>query len=1347
MTSNPKSRVSYALQPAQTTKHLSGVNALAIDFVHSKLFSGGRDANVNAWDLNIDFASLRDELDNNESLDAAPTSFATTPQHKFSATSHQISIPPRAASFSKTLNYSSFSAAPPLSMSPASASFLDSSPILKHDSLNSNDSPKLGISKASPIPRSASLAQNQSLLKNLVLEQQYQQRQPQHTKDRMDSLDSISENRPNAAYLDSGFSLPGAGSQKKSRSVSFFGSVNEDPTVTPPNKSRTSTSNGDFVGSSGSGNNGGSGGMVSSGIVNEYSNSHLREKSADGSNWSSKIQPTIHSRSFQAHSDWVNDVILCNRNQSIVTCSNDRMVYLWSTSQNNMYMRLGYHTDHVKCLAYSSSGGWVASGGLDRRVMIWDTMEGRDREIVGFSVSSAVFCHDKSPKASIYALACNPAGTTLVSGSPDKVVRVWDPRSGKQAIGLTGHRDNIRGLLVSDDGKWVVSASSDTTIKLWSLAHPQRCMVTYTHYEDSVWCLYSNHPDLDTFWAGGRDGLVTKMSRRRIGGDPKKGRMEDELVDCVAICKEDGPVHKLVAVDDMFVWTATDKSNINRWRDIPFRQAIVVSNRNTIPEESDNVYIPSASIIQQQRAVLGGGRKGMNANKEGAGTINDDGKLASGSAGGGLNNINSDAISRSASLISKDGYSFNNASKFSANLFGSSLADLQNDGILGDSDDDDDEVPVEPVWLKPDHVIEGGPGIARYALMNNRMHVVTEDTDGLVSLWDIVKCIKVKDFEAEDFKSACDLVNTFEWVANWCSIDTKNGYLTVHLDESKFYEAEVYYETVGSMPPSEDQRVNIGKWVLSYLFVSYMHVLRQQIPPAAVMYHDHYFGALTYTQLAAPPDSTSHYLFGQSVYYGPPDLVFLDSAQQQQHLQQVHQQQQQQQQNDGVSPLNPSFTSATDEQQQQQQPPPPQKSPNSSPTTGRKARLESLQAIANTGIFAGTTGASENVDQPPQNQTTSGNDREQQPSPSFAPTKEGSSVDGEAPAVQVRLRPRPLVATQRPESVIQVESALSHVQQIIKKPIPYSPNPDELPMIRIPPDVSLLVSVQETPEAACYLDQFRSTVGQIGWVREAMRLEEYMPRWVLDALTDKKLKDTPKMSFIMLPHPYSDLPELPNNANRLSSNRMIRLRKLLAYVAEQAKIAPPQTLVRAAMLVQKQQQQQQQQLAFPSAQKGILNASSGTAISSSLEERKPIPWNGTVNPGSVETLAPPANSNNQQPAAPTAPPVILSDNASTKSGVSSLFVRRKRSMTGGASVNSDSQAESVLLTEVNWKELVKPEEYLELCCHLPGQSRLRCLTLVFSQPLDPKMTLGTVKNLIWKSGGGDLTLTFRRKNV
>ncbi|KAI8614390.1 hypothetical protein BC830DRAFT_1082008 [Chytriomyces sp. MP71] len=974
-----------------------------------------------------------------------------------------------------------------------------------------------------------------------------------------------------------------------------------------------------------------------------------------------------------------------------------------------MYMRLGYHNDHVKCLAYSSGGGWVASGGLDRRVMIWDTQEGREREIVGFAVSSSVFCHDKSPQASIYALACNPAGTTVVSGSPDKVVRVWDPRSGKQAIGLTGHRDNVRGLLVSDDGKWVLSASSDTTIKLWSLSQPQRCMVTYTHYEDSVWCLYSNHPDLDTFWAGGRDGLVTKMSRRRMGGGDVKSRVEDELVDCVAVCKETGPVHKLVAVDDMFVWTATNSSSINRWRDIPFRQATVVPSREMIPDDPDGaVYIPKASIIQQHRGGAGilGGRRASGA---GAGASGGGG----GGGGGGAASFKGTELSRSASLISRDTYSLNQrpgggslvsgvAAGVAASANSTTAPRAGGGGEEGEEDEDSlEDVVVEPVWTQPDHVIVGGHGIQRCSLMNNRIHAVTEDTVGRCAMWDIVKCVKVKDF-AEDvkFQDACDSVNTFEWIANWCTLDTKNGYLTVHLEESKFHEAEIYFESLGLgvSPQNEDVRVNIGKWVLTYLFICYKHVCHQQVPAAAVMYHDHYLGALTYTHLGAPPDSTTHYLFGQSVYYGPPDLQFDTKISQQPLLQQHSQPSQPIKPQSQMQPNSSKETASTDGQ-----------TPGGDAGYVRAPRKESLGAASAVKLDAGPVSESGNEEKGVLNSLPA-----QDVGACAANGGEGEKELGDdTPLVAVRLRPKPLTnVAARPESLIQVDGGLNYVAQIVKRPIPYAPNPDELPPIRIPPDVSLLVSCEEAPEAACYLDQFRSTVGQIGWVREAMRLDECIPRWVAETLMDKKLKDLPKMSFMMMPHPYSNLQELPNNANRLSSSRMIRLRKLLAYVADNANIQPPMHLVKVAYQAQNQPPNQQ-----PPSQS--VDEAGGKRLQGS--------WSGVVNPGSVEAI----------PGVSASPG---NDTASVKSGGGgSLFgSRRKRAATSGAASTATTTNDSkddgfVLPSDVNVRELVKPEEYLELCCQ--------------DKPLEPKMTLGTVKNLIWKSGGGDLTLTYRRKNV
>jgi len=57
------------------------------------------------------------------------------------------------------------------------------------------------------------------------------------------------------------------------------------------------------------------------------------------------------------------------------------------------------------------------------------------------------------------------AGTLVAAGSPERVVRLWDPRAagsrgGQSIAGLIGHTDNIRAILLSQDGRHVRALAS-----------------------------------------------------------------------------------------------------------------------------------------------------------------------------------------------------------------------------------------------------------------------------------------------------------------------------------------------------------------------------------------------------------------------------------------------------------------------------------------------------------------------------------------------------------------------------------------------------------------------------------------------------------------------------------------------------------------------------------------------------------------------------------------------------------------------------------------------------------------------------------------------------------------------
>ena len=106
----------------------------------------------------------------------------------------------------------------------------------------------------------------------------------------------------------------------------------------------------------------------------------------------------------------------------------------------------------VRLTLCSREQQWFASGSFDRTIKLWDlaSASSKTEPLLTLHPPEAA-----GPKASIYALTTDPYGSVIASGSPERVIRMWDPRSGKRVAKLVGHTDNIRAILISDDGKYV----------------------------------------------------------------------------------------------------------------------------------------------------------------------------------------------------------------------------------------------------------------------------------------------------------------------------------------------------------------------------------------------------------------------------------------------------------------------------------------------------------------------------------------------------------------------------------------------------------------------------------------------------------------------------------------------------------------------------------------------------------------------------------------------------------------------------------------------------------------------------------------------------------------------------
>ena len=73
----------------------------------------------------------------------------------------------------------------------------------------------------------------------------------------------------------------------------------------------------------------------------------------------------------------------------------------------------------------------------------------------------------------VIGVAVTPDGRRVVSASSDKTLKVWDLESGQELQTLQGHSNSVEAVAVTPDGRRAVSASDDTTLKVWDLENGQ----------------------------------------------------------------------------------------------------------------------------------------------------------------------------------------------------------------------------------------------------------------------------------------------------------------------------------------------------------------------------------------------------------------------------------------------------------------------------------------------------------------------------------------------------------------------------------------------------------------------------------------------------------------------------------------------------------------------------------------------------------------------------------------------------------------------------------------------------------------------------------------------------------
>ncbi|KAG8792415.1 hypothetical protein FRC12_006188 [Ceratobasidium sp. 428] len=165
------------------------------------------------------------------------------------------------------------------------------------------------------------------------------------------------------------------------------------------------------------------------------------------------------------HSKWVGPVAFSADGSRIASGSGDKTVRIWDAHTGDPVTQpLDNHSEPVISVAFCPNGR-VVSGSEDKTIRIWEVV---DRNKAGSSKQSST---SKGYLREVNTVTFSPDGRSVVSGSHDGTVGIWDAETGEPVQEpLKGHTGAVMAVAVSSNGRWIVSGSVDTTVRVWDAA-------------------------------------------------------------------------------------------------------------------------------------------------------------------------------------------------------------------------------------------------------------------------------------------------------------------------------------------------------------------------------------------------------------------------------------------------------------------------------------------------------------------------------------------------------------------------------------------------------------------------------------------------------------------------------------------------------------------------------------------------------------------------------------------------------------------------------------------------------------------------------------------------------------
>jgi WD40 repeat protein len=159
-------------------------------------------------------------------------------------------------------------------------------------------------------------------------------------------------------------------------------------------------------------------------------------------------------KTLTGHSGAVNALTFTSKGDQLISASADKTVQVWSIAEGKSKRKLE-HAAAVRTLALTKDGARIAAGGADKTVKVWTLADGKLQSTI-------------ATPAAVHGLSFSPDGSRLLIGGEDNKARVYEVDG--RFVEFFVHEGPVLAVAYHGDGKRVFTASADKTVRPWPLS-------------------------------------------------------------------------------------------------------------------------------------------------------------------------------------------------------------------------------------------------------------------------------------------------------------------------------------------------------------------------------------------------------------------------------------------------------------------------------------------------------------------------------------------------------------------------------------------------------------------------------------------------------------------------------------------------------------------------------------------------------------------------------------------------------------------------------------------------------------------------------------------------------------